>query len=281
MSDTPHALQQLGFTEYEARAYVALVSGGELNGYAMAKATGIPRANIYAVADKLVQRGAAHRIEQPSGVAYVAIAPIPLLHAIEVNQRKAMADARDALSRLSQRSDLPVVLNLRADDVLEYARKLIDAAATSLRIALRPTEAVLLAASLRQAHARGVVITTLCLEGCETECGGCAGTIHRLCLAASASTQWLLVVGDDRTALLGHLAETGVTGLLIEQPLAVELVSAYIQQSIALALLGGELGGRFDGLLSAQTRLLLDGLYPAGEFFAHMRKLSDATSSAT
>ena len=60
-SDILHALHQLGFTEYEARAYAALVAGGELNGYALAKASGIPRANVYAVAGKLVARGAAVR----------------------------------------------------------------------------------------------------------------------------------------------------------------------------------------------------------------------------
>lgn len=279
--DTARSLQQLGFTEYEARAYVALVADGELNGYALAKATGIPRANIYAVADKLVQRGAAQRIEQPAGVAYLAIAPKPLLHDIEVGQHKAMADARDSLSRLAQRSKLPVVLNLRDDDVLQGARKLIDAAATTLRIALQAHEAAQLAPYIRQARARGVVITTLCLDGCETECGACAGTVHRFRLVGSESTRWLLVVADDRVALLGHLADSSVTGLLTEQPLAVELASAYIQQSIALALLAQDLAGHFDDLLSAQTRSLLDGLYPGGDFFAHMRKFSDATPTVT
>ena len=279
--ETSRPLQQLGFTEYEARAYVALLAGGELNGYALAKATGIPRANIYAVADKLVQRGAAQRIEQPGGVAYAAIAPNPLLHDIEVGQRKAMAEARSALSRLSQRANPPVALNLRDGEVLERARKLIDAAVANVHIALQPAEAAQLAVSLHGAHERGVVITTLCLEGCETECGGCAGSIHRFHLAASASTRWLLVVGDDRVALLGHLADTSVTGLLTEQLLAVELVSAYIQQSIALALLAHDLAGRLDGLLSAQTRSLLDSLYPGEDFFAHMRKFGDATPAVT
>ena len=278
---TSRSLQELGFTEYEARAYVALVAGGELNGYALAKATGIPRANIYAVADKLVQRGAAHRIEQPAGVAYAAIAPNPLLHDIELGQRKAMADARAALSRLAQRTNPSLVLNLRDDEVLAQACELIDAAKMNLRIALQPAEAALLASPMRRARSRGVAITTLCLENCETECGACAGAIYRFRLAASVNTRRLMVVGDDRVAVLGHVADTCVMGLLTEQPLAVELVSAYIQQSIALALLARDLAGRFDELLSAQTRLLLDGLYPAGDFLAHMRKFSDATPVVT
>ncbi len=279
--DLPRALQQIGFTEYEARAYVALVADGELNGYALAKASGIPRANIYAVAGKLVQRGAAQRLQRSGGVVYVAVAPELLLRAIEASRRKAMADARGALSHLGRQHSLPVVLNLRGDEVLEHAQRLIEASLTSLHIAVQPTEAALLAAPLHQARERHVAITTLCLEHCEVECGGCVGNIHRCHLSPADGAHWLLVVADNQEALLGYIADGAVSAVLTRQKLVVELTNAYIQQSTALALLGSELAGRFEGLLSAETRRLLDGLYPSGDFLAHMRDLSDATSSTT
>ena len=46
-------LQKLGFGEYEARAYVALLQNRPLNGYELAKASGLPRANVYSVLQKL------------------------------------------------------------------------------------------------------------------------------------------------------------------------------------------------------------------------------------
>ncbi|TAL99581.1 MAG: TrmB family transcriptional regulator, partial [Rhodanobacter sp.] len=153
---TSRALQQLGFTEYEARAYGALVAGGELNGYALAKASGIPRANIYAVADKLVQRGAAQRVERPAGVAYLAIEPNLLLQEIEAGRRQAMEEARQGLARLAQERHPPVVLNLRNGEVLERAAQLIDASTTNLCIALQPSEAAQLASHLRAAREREV-----------------------------------------------------------------------------------------------------------------------------
>jgi predicted transcriptional regulator len=272
------ALQQLGFTAYEARAYVALVSGGEFNGYALAKASGIPRANIYAVVDKLVQRGAAQRVERAAGAAYVAIEPNALLRDMEVERRKTMGEARRALSRLSREHHPPVALNLRDGEVLERAAQLIDASTTNLRIALQPSEAAHLAIPLREARERGVDITTLCLERCEVECGGCVGNIHRCGLAPSNGTRWLLIVSDGHAALLGYFADRGVTAVFTRQLLVVELTAAYIQQSTTLAILGSELAGRFEGLLSAETRRVLDGLYPAGDFLAYMRELSEATS---
>ncbi|HEY8586281.1 MAG TPA: helix-turn-helix domain-containing protein [Rhodanobacter sp.] len=280
-ADMPRALQELGFTEYEARAYVAMAAGGEFNGYALAKASGIPRANIYAVAGKLVQRGAARRVERTTGVVYVATRPDSLLRAIETTQRKAMSGARSALSRLAKHHNPPAVLNLRGDEVLDQARQLIEGSHSSLYIALQPSEAVQLAVPLREARERGVAVTTLCLERCEVECGGCVGDIHRCHLEPSDGSRWLLVVADARVALLGYITEGGVTAVLTEQPLVVDLTNAYIQQSTTLALLGTELAGRFEGLLSAETRRLLDGLCPTGNFLAHMRELSDATSSTT
>lgn len=275
---TSRALQQLGFTEYEARAYEALVAGGELNGYALAKASGIPRANIYAAVGKLVQRGAAQRVERPAGVAYLAVEPSLLLHEMEAGQRQAMEHARAALARLSRERNPPVVLNLRDGEVLERAAQLIDASTTSLRIALQPSEAAQLASHLREARERHVVITTLCLDRCETECGGCVGNIHRGHPVPPGGSRWLLVVSDERAAVLGYIAPGSVTAVFTEQPLVVELATAYIQQSTTLAILAGELAGRLEGLLSTKTRQALDALYPAGDFLAHMRDLSNATS---
>lgn len=278
--DALPGLRELGFTEYEARAYVALIEGGELNGYALAKATGIPRANIYAVADKLVQRGAARRAENNAGVVFVAVAPKRFLRSIEVNQRQVLRVAQNALARLSKRNSPAVVLNLRDDEILVSARQLIDDSKKSLLIALQPNEAAALAAPLRQARERGVAITTLCLEGCRNECGGCAGYIYRYRLVPAGDARWLLLVCDGHTALLGHIARENVTGVLTEQALVVELASAYVRQSVTLAVIGSDLAGQFTGLLSAEAQRLLDGLYPDGDFLARMRELSDATPTS-
>ena len=49
MSDVISEMQGLGYSEYEARAYVTLLERGPLTGYQLARATSIPRPNIYPV----------------------------------------------------------------------------------------------------------------------------------------------------------------------------------------------------------------------------------------
>ncbi len=52
-------LQHLGMSGYEAKAYVALVAAGTpLNGYEVAKHSGVPRSTVYETLGKLVGRGA-------------------------------------------------------------------------------------------------------------------------------------------------------------------------------------------------------------------------------
>ena len=61
--DTFKTLGELGFSDYEARAYCALLDAAPANGYQVAGLSGVPRAKIYEVLDKLVARGAAVRVE--------------------------------------------------------------------------------------------------------------------------------------------------------------------------------------------------------------------------
>ncbi len=276
--DTLHALHELGFTDYEARAYLTLVQRGELNGYELSKSSGIPRANVYAVADKLVHRGAAHRVERGDGINYQALPPKQLLRSLESRQRRALSAARGALARVERRAEPAAVMNLRGDELLAKARQLVDATQKTLLIAIQPPEAAALADVLRMARERGVTITTLCLEACERECGGCQGEIHRYSLAPGGGVRWLVLVADRRTALVGQIGAAAIEGVVTDQRLVVELAAAYIQQSLSLAVLGSELAGRFEGLLSQEARQLLDRLYPTGDFPAYVRSLSGRVS---
>jgi sugar-specific transcriptional regulator TrmB len=63
--DTYEALMAVGFGDYEARAYCALLLQSPANGYQVAKQSGIPRGKIYECLERLVARGAARRLTVP------------------------------------------------------------------------------------------------------------------------------------------------------------------------------------------------------------------------
>ncbi len=257
-------LQALGFTEYEARAYVTLLTHGELSGYAWARESGIPRPNIYAVAEKLAERGAVQRGEGNTGKTWSPVPAEQLLKGLQVQHKRALARAQQSLASLGQAHQPATAFNLRDDELLMRARQLIDATSESLLIAIQQPEAAALAEALQQARTRGTAITTLCLEACDAPCGGCQGDLHRYPLAPKDDSRWLVMAVDHDQALLGRLRGNLAEGVVTTQRLVVELAEAYIRQSLALATLGSELAGRFDGLLSEQARALLADLFPTG-----------------
>jgi sugar-specific transcriptional regulator TrmB len=87
MADLTALLQQLGFSEYEARAYLALLQRNPLNGYELAKLSGLPRANVYAALQKLEERGAVVRLDIPSRARYAPVAPTELTSGSPVASR--------------------------------------------------------------------------------------------------------------------------------------------------------------------------------------------------
>lgn len=66
------SLQRLGFTDYEAKAYLALSAGYPATAYEVAKVSGLPRANVYSVLRTLELKGAI----QPVGETPRRYAPV-------------------------------------------------------------------------------------------------------------------------------------------------------------------------------------------------------------
>ncbi len=277
--DSVALLHELGFTEYEARAYLSLVRAGSLNGYEVAKASGLPRANVYGVLERLIERGAARRLETRNGIRYRATAPERLVQRLEKTHQQILTAVRDALAELTPAKESDPVFNMRGyGELLAQARTIIDKAHTSLLVAIQPREAAALAKPLREAGARGVAITTLCMEACPAECGGCQGGIHRYHLAPAEDARWLMLVADDNRMIAGEILADDALAVETEQRLIVILAASYIRQSLTLVTVAGELGDRFHGLLSVKTRRTLDALYPEGGFAAFLRRVTAANT---
>src|SRR3954451_2672573 len=178
MADITALLQQLGFSEYEARAYLALLQRNPLNGYELAKVSGLPRANVYAVLQKLEERGAVVRLDMPSGARYAPVAPAELTQRIASRFQDVLSATQQALEELATPVAAEYVWNIQGyAAVLDHAHVLIDATQERLLVAIGRAEASALAEPLARAVSRGIAVTTLCLDECPTECGGCCGTI--------------------------------------------------------------------------------------------------------
>jgi sugar-specific transcriptional regulator TrmB len=111
------SLQELGFSEYEAKAYLALLRQSPANAYEVAKASGIPSSKIYQVLARMVERRTVLAVEEaprnPSAAAqtaktsYVPLPPQELIAA----QRQRHASRLDQLERQLANQQRPAELS--------------------------------------------------------------------------------------------------------------------------------------------------------------------------
>jgi DNA-binding MarR family transcriptional regulator len=278
MTDVTALLQQLGFSEYEARAYLALLQRNPLNGYELAKLSGLPRANVYAVLQKLEERGAVVRLDMPSGARYAPVAPAELTRRIASRFQDVLSATQQGLEELTVPAAAEYVWNVQGYAALiDHAHALIDATQERLLVAIGRHEASALAEPLARAEARGVAVTTLCLDECAAECGGCRGTICRSCAAVSTAQHWLVLVSDSAEVLAGEIGlRDDALAVRTRQQLQVDLASWYIRHSMALMAVLSDLSRHPDRVLDPETRAILESVDSPdrqGGWLDHMRVL--------
>jgi HTH-type transcriptional regulator, sugar sensing transcriptional regulator len=281
MSDAAALLQQLGFGDYEARAYIALLQRNPVNGYELAKTSGIPRANIYDVLRRLEERNAVISIQGETSVQYAPIPPSQLIPQMELHLNHVLGDAQRSLESLAIPLEAELSRNIMGyPSLLDQARALIDGAKDELFIALWHPEAEALAEAMAQAEQRGIRLTTLCLQACPAECMGCKGAIYRYRVVAEHSLRWLIVVRDNRDLLLGEIGAGQSVALRTGQQSIIQMTVQYVQSSIAWAALLSNTDPAFEQRLPTETQRILRQIGPTQSgWLSHMRALLEGNST--
>lgn len=256
-------LQQLGFSEYEARAYIALLQRNPLNGYELAKTSGIPRANIYAVLQRLEERKAVIRIDSETSVQYAPVYPEQLIPQMGDHFQNILADAQCALEALSSPPEASLSRNILGYDALiDQARHMLNAAQEEIFIALWHSESQELAEDIARADERHVRLTTLCLQACSRPCDRCRGSIYRYHVQPVQMTRWMIVARDNREMLMGEIGLEQTISLRSNQPGLVQMTIQYVRSSIAWAAVVANAGNSLEQTLPVESKEILHVLGP-------------------
>jgi DNA-binding MarR family transcriptional regulator len=261
--DLTKSLQTFGFSDYEARAYVALMGREPLNGYELAKAAAVPRPNVYGVLDKLLGKGAVTRLDRPDGTAYAAVAPRELFARLRGEYERLAESVTQELEARTVASERTPVWNLEGyAALLDHAHATVWQARESLVMALWPAEAGRLAAVMSRAEDEGVAITTLCLAACESECGGCRGKLYRYRVRPDDGARTLIALADGREVVAGRIDGDDTTAVRTAQRPVVDLADRAIRNAIALAAVVRDAGAGLGAALTPETGALLSALGP-------------------
>ena len=149
-------LKDLGFSQYEAACYMALVGNHPVNGSQLSKLSGIARSRIYDVLRNLISKG--YVIEVMEG----QYAPLPsdeLIRRLKRGFDKNITAFEKEIATASQRQDFEYVWTLTGYNlVMEKAKEMIEAARKEIYVRLFPEADQHLSNALMAAEKRGVLI---------------------------------------------------------------------------------------------------------------------------
>lgn len=151
-------LQGVGFSDYEAKAYVALVLSPNSTAYEISKAATIPKANCYTVLENLRKKGAVQAVSE-NPVKYVAVDPMKYFNQVAVSTQLRCEKLQDSLSRIAVLPQEELVWSLNDQNSVQIQiRRVIDSAMDHLWIKASDTTLTPHKDALRNAVSRGVKV---------------------------------------------------------------------------------------------------------------------------
>ena len=150
-------LGKIGFSEYEAKAYVALLGKSPVSGYELAKLSGVPRSMIYETVGKLLARGAAMTLPKEGATKYAPVPAADFLDQLHREHEALTMTLKNDLTALSAAPDLEYVWNIEGhDNIMAKAIEMIEQAGARIYLALLPETFPTLKQTLVTAVQRGV-----------------------------------------------------------------------------------------------------------------------------
>lgn len=195
-------LTQIGFTEYEAKVYLALLSDSPATGYQVSKTSGVPRSMVYDALSRLHSRGAVLESLEDRAAVYRPLPPELLLERHHEEHLALMSKLQSGLQALYTAPDEERIWSLTGSrQMLIYAAQMIGAAAREVYLVLTDDDLETLRPAIAEACVRGVQVHALLMGEGTLDCGETAyhppleSELHGL-------TGMLLVVADAGEALI-------------------------------------------------------------------------------
>jgi len=153
-------MKTLGFSEYECKAYLKLLEEFPLNGYALSKASGIPRSRIYEVLKNLIDKQMVFEQADEKNRVYYPMEPKIFIQKLKVHYEKLFGDLSEYTGKLyrePKQDDKLVVISGR-DNIISFLKLLINGARERVAVSIWEEEIKELTEELDAALDRGVML---------------------------------------------------------------------------------------------------------------------------
>lgn len=253
-------LNAIGFTEYEAKVYLALLKDHPATGYQLSKQAGIPRSMVYEALGRLDVRGAVLKTEEAKATLYRPMPPDALLDRLVDEHQRRMETLRQGLTTLYNTRDEGHLWTFSGEDpVLSYAHDMIANAQSEAMLVLTDTNLDQLYTVISDAHARGVKIGALLTGEAELNLGDVArhppreSQLHKL-------ADSLVVVVDEQEVLIASSHPTSYSATVTTNANMVQIGRQFVWMELFTHRIFSQLGPAVWSQLDPEDREVLESV---------------------
>jgi len=226
-------LTYIGFSEYEARAYVALLERNPVTAYELARASGVPTSKVYGVLDKLAAKG----MVSATGEArkrYIPSEPLEYLEDFSKKVEGTLGILKKELSSIGRNAPDSHIWNTRGyGHLMGKARRMVDEAERAVLLSIWPEEIRRLLGPLKKAEERGVGVSVVLFGAVLPGPGAVFHHPVEHTLQKEKGGRGIVVVSDSAEALTGSVLPGGrAEGAWSANAGFVALAEEYIQHDV-------------------------------------------------
>ncbi len=240
-------LLEIGFSEYEARAYLSLLRHQPATAYEVAKKAGLPTSKIYEVLSRLSEKAVVMEIVENDKKRYIPIEPDEFVKKYHGKMEQTLSVLNTELPLLKQESHVSYIWNVTDyGEFINKARQLISLTKTELLISTWNQELQQLSELLKKKEQQKVKIAIVHFGQAEQKIGlifrhPIANTIY-----AEKGGRGFVLISDSREVLMGTVQKDGkVEGAWSKNRGFVTLAEDYVKHDVYIM----KIVERFDQLL--------------------------------
>ncbi len=223
-------LQTLGFSQYEARAYCALLQKSPANGHEVAKTAGIPTSKVYETLERLHQKGSV-LVQRSEPTLWAPVPYRDLVGSLRQRMESTFSAVEQGLAQLGHEQDTALTWSLSGHGhVVDSMRRAIDRARERLAAIIPASELGELGPPLWDAAERGVVLDVVAGDGAALDLPSSDRVRVRRRPAGDPEDRLALVVGDGEETVLADLGRDRPEGMWTHHPAVALLAAEHLRE---------------------------------------------------
>lgn len=226
------ALENLGLSNYEAKAYLAFLSESPLTGYKLSKISGVPRSRIYETMERLIAKGLVLSQEGDTKL----LKPVSLESFLEKKEKESQQNIdflKENLPQIETSEDDHGIWNITGrDQIFEIVNHIISQSKSHIYLVSFDSDLVFFESELLKAEKRKVSIFGV-------YCGEKIFGLQNLCSHQGqpcSTCQDIALSIDSRQALVGCTVPADKARVaLTENPGIIYVAEQYIKHEILIS----------------------------------------------